>query len=363
MGLKKTWPTVVLPNDVSLSTNYKPNLVAQMQQLHDALIAVGLIQTTDTGQITDFSTIVVASGDWYHNKLHGYRVYRMNDSLASTSPIFIKVLYRTRFMYQTHSPHFFTCGLIVGSGSDGAGNIISASDEIATIGVGFTANPSSGSVSDGSYIYKAGAFNSYAYADDGVVWIVMAAGAVKQASLANTAKRPVVSEGYPLFSFCISRFADETGAALPGVVHVFTSPDPSMINGTGDADAGYTYNPVIPQCYTHDLTTGTTKQTSTPSARPCSDAVSTINGGIAVGKIFGLVGTQMRTAIGIAAVSAMSVNTGDTMSISLEGIGNEKLFFIPWRNAPAFEYANRDFPLANSTRIDTMMLQWDGDFI
>lgn len=362
MGLKKTWLTTVLPNDVSLSTNYKPNIIAQMQQLHDALIAVGLVQTSDTGQIADFSTIVVAS-DYTYTKVHGYRVYRMNDSLSSISPVFIKVMYRTRFSNNTQSPHFFACSLIVGSGTDGMGGVISASTEIQTIGVGISINPSAGQAGTGDRLYKAGAFNSYAYADNGVVWVVMAAGAVKQANIATTAKRPVVAEGYPLFSFCISRFADETGAVLPDVVHIFTSPDPSTIHGNNDADSGYTYNPIIPQCYTHDLTTGTTKQTSAPSVRPCSDAVSTINGGIAIGKIYGLVKTQLRSAVGIAAAPAMSVNTGDTMNISLEGIGNEKLFFVPWRNAPAFEYANGTFPPANSTRIDTMMLQWDGDFI
>lgn len=55
---------------------------------HNSLIAVGLTNTADTGQI-DFTTVLIpapgASG--------GYKIYRFNDALQASAPIFIRIDY------------------------------------------------------------------------------------------------------------------------------------------------------------------------------------------------------------------------------------------------------------------------------
>ncbi len=59
-------------------------------ELHNALVAVGLVNTADTGQI-DFATVVRPAA----NTAGGYKMYRFDDSLQATAPIFIKIEYGT----------------------------------------------------------------------------------------------------------------------------------------------------------------------------------------------------------------------------------------------------------------------------
>lgn len=57
--------------------------------VHDALLmgGSGLVQTTDTGQM-NFATVTVGGAS---SNTRGYTIYRFNDALQATSPIFIKV--------------------------------------------------------------------------------------------------------------------------------------------------------------------------------------------------------------------------------------------------------------------------------
>lgn len=55
--------------------------------LSAALATVGMVKTADTGQI-DWATVVKPSGS---NAFMGYEVWRFNDALQSTAPIFLKV--------------------------------------------------------------------------------------------------------------------------------------------------------------------------------------------------------------------------------------------------------------------------------
>jgi hypothetical protein len=82
-------------------------------ELSTALSAVGLVQTADTGQIN--WTTVTRPGT---NTAAGYEVYRFDDDLQGTAPIYFKLEYGTAST-ATIPQLWFT----VGTGSDGAGSI------------------------------------------------------------------------------------------------------------------------------------------------------------------------------------------------------------------------------------------------
>ncbi len=80
------------------------------------LTAVGLTQTADTGQINWASvTKPVATGTQA-----GYEIWRFNDTLHSTKPIFIRIGYGSGAVASGNSASTW---ITVGTGTDGAGNI------------------------------------------------------------------------------------------------------------------------------------------------------------------------------------------------------------------------------------------------
>lgn len=75
--------------------------------------SAGLIKTADTGQI-NFATVVKPGA----STAGGYEIYRFNDSMQATAPIFFKIEYGTGG--NTSIPSIW---LTVGSGSNGLGTI------------------------------------------------------------------------------------------------------------------------------------------------------------------------------------------------------------------------------------------------
>lgn len=84
--------------------------------LSAAIIASGLTQTSDTGQI-NHTTVTKAVAA---NTKVGYEIYRFNDTLQSTKPIFLRLDYGSGGNASGNAPGTW---LTVGTGSDGAGNI------------------------------------------------------------------------------------------------------------------------------------------------------------------------------------------------------------------------------------------------
>jgi hypothetical protein len=79
----------------------------------NALLTVGLTKTADTGQI-DWLTVTKPLA----NNTAGYEIWRFNDALQSTMPIYMKFWFNsgTNIIYPTMNVQF-------GTGSDGAGNL------------------------------------------------------------------------------------------------------------------------------------------------------------------------------------------------------------------------------------------------
>jgi hypothetical protein len=85
---------------------------ATCKQLSDALAAVGLTRTTDTGQV-NWATVSTLPGS---ATIRDYEVYRLNDSLQATKPIYMRVDYGYTSLLMTYQITF-------GTSTDGAGNI------------------------------------------------------------------------------------------------------------------------------------------------------------------------------------------------------------------------------------------------
>lgn len=83
------------------------------QPISAFLAAAGLVQTADTGQI-NWTTVTKPATT---NTVAGYEIWRFNDALQATAPVFLKLEYGTG---TTNVPSFW---ITVGSGSDGTGNL------------------------------------------------------------------------------------------------------------------------------------------------------------------------------------------------------------------------------------------------
>lgn len=82
--------------------------------LSAAFAAVGLVKTSDTGQI-DWSTVLAPT---VGNTYMGYEIWRLNDSLQATAPIFFKIEYGGSTTFASPSWRW-----TIGKGSDGSGAI------------------------------------------------------------------------------------------------------------------------------------------------------------------------------------------------------------------------------------------------
>ena len=122
-----------------------------------AIVAAGLVKTSDTGQI-NWSTVLKPSGA---ANFPGFEIYRFNDSLQSTYPVFIKVQYGSS---TASNP-----GMRIGTGTitDGAGTLsgfTTAARDIFNTGASVAAwgstTPANFWVnSDGSALMMGGYFN------------------------------------------------------------------------------------------------------------------------------------------------------------------------------------------------------------
>lgn len=102
-----TWTSVV--SNTSSDATWR----SEMTSIHNAIIAVGLVQTADTGQI-NLSTAVRAAV----STPVGYEIFAFNDALQATYPVYIKVEYG-----MGTSSNYPGIWITVGNSTDGAGTL------------------------------------------------------------------------------------------------------------------------------------------------------------------------------------------------------------------------------------------------
>lgn len=89
-----------------------------------ALAAVGMVQTADTGQI-NWSTVLAPTAV---SLKMGYEIWRFNDSLQATHPLFLRFDYGSNSSAKEHPAIYFA----IGKGSTGAGVLTGAYTNMAS---------------------------------------------------------------------------------------------------------------------------------------------------------------------------------------------------------------------------------------
>lgn len=103
-------------------------------------IASLLTKTADTGQINWPTVTWVGHND---NTVVGYEIYRFNDSLQSSAPLFIKIEYGTgNALDNSNAGRLISLWITIGKGSDGTGNLtgILQSQRLVLANAGYAAD-------------------------------------------------------------------------------------------------------------------------------------------------------------------------------------------------------------------------------
>lgn len=95
--------------------NVDADFQAWVAGIHAQLLAVGLVNTADTGQINPATVTKPSAG----GAAQGYEIWRFNDTLQATVPVFVKFEYGSGATLDRPGLWF-----TVGSGSNGAGTLI-----------------------------------------------------------------------------------------------------------------------------------------------------------------------------------------------------------------------------------------------
>lgn len=180
------------------STQAAPQQAAWINGVRDLLLAAGLVQTADTGQL------VVTSGGTYvqlnGQNVYGYHMFVFPDALQASTPVFLRVSYQWAANYNGPQVKF-----TVGTGSDGAGNL--------------TGPQYVGNTMTNASTYVTTAVSSYACYVDGTFGCMLGYNINNVGGLNNI----------HLASIVIDRIRNNSGVAQAGAVLVEgTSP-----NGTG----------------------------------------------------------------------------------------------------------------------------------
>lgn len=190
-------------------------------------VTVGWVRTSDTGQIN--FTSVAAPGATSTSM--GYSVFRMNDTLQATQPVFLKIEYGSSAA-STATPALW---VTIGTGSDGAGNItgiLRTRFHIAAGAAGHT-----------GVCYFSGDSGRYActlwpLSSNANLYMILSIERTKDAAGA------VTSEGLLYFS---------------GTYNIYSGNQSQFIPFTGSAPSGYTtWNAVVPTTTTNGSVGNTT---------------------------------------------------------------------------------------------------------
>lgn len=115
-----------------------------VQEWYDILVGVGLTQTSDTGQIA--VSPVTLTRPAVSTLSPGYLIFRFNDALQATAPIFIKWRFGTGSSLLTRPQIAYE----IGTGTDGSGNI-TGSLRSGTHITGYSADSETAYPSDACY--------------------------------------------------------------------------------------------------------------------------------------------------------------------------------------------------------------------
>lgn len=335
------------------SENIRLLLVETINNLESALLAVGLTRTTDVNQLIKAESITIAN---VKPQYYGFRIYEMNDSLHSNSPIFIKIEF-TAAGSANLSDKTMVLRLVVsvGSGSDGNGLLLNPSLIVASSDIVDNSNQS------GNIILHTGQKKCFVYRGDGILWLMLGTEGYKHSSASSSVKPNVANGSTCIAMIVISRPCDSSGDLLKDGVCVMTNANP-----TSYGTSGAMFQPQTAYFSFVNLKTGYSSSTKHALVRPLSDTALSIGGAIPFSRLYGYFGDgQMRQLSGVASASASQVASGDEVEIVLEG-AIAKSYIIPSREAKGFQevFDTRDSRnYDNSPAFDTPVLAWGGEYV
>jgi len=191
-------------------------------EVNARLAAVGLVQTADTGQINWAS--VARPGT---NTQAGYEIWRFNDSLQGSSPIFLRIGYGTG-----NNAGRMGMWLSVGTGTNGAGTLTGLFTSA------FVCHAGTGTQTGTSVL------SAYCHAEGfaGAV-IGWGAAAASYAALGWAVARTVNSDGTPNGNGCLiirhSNATGNTSALVQTQTLRFEATSAFYLNSTGNAGCGF----------------------------------------------------------------------------------------------------------------------------
>lgn len=203
MAGKRAWTTDLITSNLSSPAEY----VRLFDEITSALtVACGVVQTTDTGQLDSASPPALSTTAGGGGNLFGYRVFRFNDTLQATMPIFFRIdmLYTNQASaVNSRLPYF---ALQVGTGSDGAGNLVGAGTKYnrptAWSSLAFTATT----------MMPLGGYPSYACGGNGFMWLAFKLSSIVTMDASGQPYAPkAAGTKKDMFSFALMRSTDADG--------------------------------------------------------------------------------------------------------------------------------------------------------
>lgn len=193
---KVTWSTPIEHSNDATFRSWGSNLAGNIG-------TAGMVKTADTGQI-NWVTVTRPAVNTYG----GYEIWRFDDSLQATSPVFVKIEYGT-----SNNAANPAIRVSIGSGTNGAGTLtgLVTSTRVCHEGSGLIAGASSMN------------FPSYVTHTAGFFGLVFKIGAGSTAAMT-------------LFAFTVQRSVDNTGAPTAAGVQLITS---STASETTPADVSF----------------------------------------------------------------------------------------------------------------------------
>lgn len=346
-GKYRVWSSELTPS-LANEAGMKAVIVNLFSSLHNAFLAVGLTQTLDAGQITDFGSIVAVG---VNPSNFGYAIYEMNDIHHSNSPIFIKINFKasTASGAKAHIPIF---EITVGSGSDGFGNLLNSTAMLRSV----AQSESSMSFANA---FNSGTTPSYVYLDEGIFWFGVNCGGINTSASSTSKPNFATPPAGPVVFFSVSRPCDESGdvvldrvAVIMNHQHAISSYKDSFLLTNRHAS-----------CEFLNLKTGLSFLSKSPLSRPLSDQLVTINGSIPLNRAYGYFGDgKLLQVSGVSSASAVQVANGDTLDATLEGV-KTRTYIVPHNSTRGYERvfaAGDDRNISGHPALDTPVMAWGG---
>ncbi len=282
------------------------------QALLTNMIASGLVQTSDTGQVNPTTITIDTDASATGTKQeYGYLVFKFNDSLAASYPIFIKVTFCAFAFSSTAASKKQLLSVQIGFATDGAGNITGPSKTI---------NETTATGSFGQAVL-AGPQASWCHHKEGMLALVAYRASLQFSNGAD----PIVDT--PLIAFVIERTRDSSGNPTGTGVYILGRGGMFTANGVTSislATLAYALS-YFPQLETSFLSPGLTNVSRFGALWAGGEFSATKSAALQVQDILAPHdgGTTFKS---VKMYVAALATPGDTADITIDGVSKRFLF-------------------------------------